>query len=145
MDKVNISKPYLIAEIGCNHKGEMEIAHEMIKIAAQFCKVDAVKFQKRNPKELLTEKEYNSPHPNPINSYGSTYGEHREYLEFNKDQHKQLQNWCKEYSVEYSTSVWDKTSATEIAALQPKMIKIPSACNLDFELLEILCNEFQGE
>lgn len=145
MDKVNISKPYLIAEIGCNHKGEMEIAHEMIKIAAQFCKVDAVKFQKRNPKELLTEKEYNSPHPNPINSYGSTYGEHREYLEFNKDQHKQLQNWCKEYSVEYSTSVWDKTSATEIAALQPKMIKIPSACNLDFELLEILCNEFQGD
>ena len=99
MDKVNIAKPYLIAEIGCNHKGEMEIAHEMIKIAAQFCKVDAVKFQKRNPKELLTKKEYNSPHPNPINSYGSTYGEHREYLEFNKDQHKQLQNWCKEYSV----------------------------------------------
>ena len=83
----------------------------------------------KNWQELLTKEQYNSPHPNPINSYGSTYGEHREYLEFNKDQHKQLQNWCKEYSVEYSTSVWDKTSATEIAALQPKMIKIPSACN----------------
>ena len=80
--------PKVIAEIGCNHKGDMEIAHELIVTAAIFCKVDVVKFQKRNNKELLSEEEYNSPHPNPIHSYGRTYGEHREFLEFDLDQHR---------------------------------------------------------
>jgi len=61
--------------------GKMDIAHEMIKIAAQFCKVHVVKFQKRTNRELLTPEEYNAPHPNPANSYGLTYGEHREYLD----------------------------------------------------------------
>ena len=140
-----IEKPYLIAEIGCNHKGDMDLAKDMIKNAAEFCGVNAVKFQKRNPKELLTEKEYNNPHPNPINSYGSTYGEHREYLEFNKDQHKELQKWCNNYNVEYSSSVWDKASAHDIIELNPKMIKIPSACNLDFDILQILCEGYDGE
>ena len=47
-------KPFVIAEAGCNHKGEMEIAHELINTAAIYCKADAIKFQKRCPKELLT-------------------------------------------------------------------------------------------
>jgi N-acetylneuraminate synthase len=135
----------VIAEIGCNHKGEMEIAHEMIKVAAQFCKVDIVKFQKRNPKELLTPEEYNAPHPVPHNSYGKTYGEHREFLEFNLDQHKQLKKWCDDWDVIYSTSVWDMTSAKEIALINPEMIKIPSACNLKFDMLNHLCKEYDGE
>ena len=63
-------KPFVIAEIGCNHKGDIEIAKELIKIAKIFCNVDAVKFQKRNNKELLTEAQYDMPHPNPANSYG---------------------------------------------------------------------------
>jgi len=145
MKEKQIKKPYIIAEIGCNHKGKMKIAHEMIKTAAEFCDVDAVKFQKRNPKELLTVEEYKNPHPNPINAYGETYGEHRECLEFSKEQHKQLQKWCKKYGVEYSTSVWDKTSAWEIIELNPKMIKVPSACNLNFGVLKLLCKEFEGE
>ena len=78
----NYKKPFVIAEIGCNHKGDIEIAKELIKIASIFCNVDAVKFQKRNNKELLTEEQYNAPHPNTSNSYGETYGAHREYLEF---------------------------------------------------------------
>jgi len=135
----------VIAEIGCNHKGEMEIAHEMIKVAAQFCNVDIVKFQKRNPKELLTPEEYNAPHPAPHNSYGKTYGEHREFLELNLDQHKQLKKWCDDWDVIYSTSVWDMTSAKEIASINPELIKIPSACNLKFEMLDYLCNEYDGE
>ena len=57
-------KPYVIAEIGCNHKGDMTIAKELIKIAKIFCNVDAVKFQKRNNTELLTEEQYNAPHTN---------------------------------------------------------------------------------
>jgi N-acetylneuraminate synthase len=137
--------PKIIAEIGCNHKGDMSIAKEMILTAATYCKVDVIKFQKRCNKELFSIGEYEMPHPNPINSYGKTYGEHREYLEFDLDQHRQLQQWCKELEVEYSTSVWDITSAKEIVSINPSLIKIPSACNLNRELLNYLCNEFEGE
>lgn len=135
----------LIAEIGCNHKGDMDIAKDMIKVAAQFCKVDVVKFQKRNPKELLSADEFARPHPNPVHSYGNSYGEHREFLEFSLDQHKELQETCEQWNVDYSTSVWDVTSAKEIASLNPKMIKIPSACNLDFRMLNYLAEHYQGE
>lgn len=137
--------PLIIAEIGCNHMGRMDIAEEMIKIAGQFCKVDVVKFQKRTNRELLTSEEYAAPHPNPANSYGATYGEHREFLELNLDQHRQLKKWCEEWGVEYSTSVWDLTSAREIATLNPKMIKIPSASNQDFEMLNWLIGNYGGE
>jgi sialic acid synthase len=138
-------KPYVIAEIGCNHKGEMKIAKELIKIATIFCNVDAVKFQKRNNKELLTEEQYNTPHPNPSNSYGDTYGSHREFLEFNVQQHAELKKYCEEIGVVYSTSVWDTTSAKEIASLNPEFIKIPSACNNNFEMLSWLCDNYKGE
>jgi N-acetylneuraminate synthase len=80
-----------------------------------------------------------------MNSYGATYGEHREFLEFSLDQHRQLQEWCKEYDVEYSTSVWDLTSAKEICSLHPNLIKVPSACNLNKPLLQYLCDNFGGE
>ncbi|GAA3412783.1 N-acetylneuraminate synthase family protein [Paenibacillus hodogayensis] len=138
-------KPFIIAEIGCNHKGEFEIAEELIKVAAHYCKADAVKFQKRHSKELLTEEEYHAVHPNPSNSYGTTYGEHREFLEFSVDQHHRLLEICNEHNIIYSTSVWDLTSAKEIAALNPEHIKIPSACNLNFELLSYLTRNYGGE
>ena len=137
--------PKIIAEIGCNHKGDMSIAYDMIKTAATYCNADIVKFQKRCNTELLTPEEYNAPHPNPSNSYGDTYGQHREFLEFTLEQHKQLLEWCNEFNIEYSTSVWDVTSAREITSLNPKIIKVPSACNLNKEMLEYLCDNFQGE
>lgn len=137
--------PRIIAEIGCNHKGDMKIAKEMIMTAAMYCKVDVVKFQKRCPKELLTAEEYNAPHPHPENSYGTTYGAHREFLEFSVEEHRQLQAWCEEFGVEYSTSVWDLTSVREICGLKPRLIKVPSACNLNRPLLSYLCDEFGGE
>jgi N-acetylneuraminate synthase len=135
----------LVAEVGCNHKGEMSIAYELIKMAAIFCRVDVVKFQKRTNRELLTPEEYDRPHPNPQNSYGATYGEHREFLEFNVDQHRQLQQWCNDLGVAYSTSVWDLTAAKEMTTLQPKLLKIPSACNLDVEMAHYLCDNYGGE
>jgi sialic acid synthase len=138
-------RPRVIAEIGCNHKGDMEIAKELIKVAKIYCKADIVKFQKRNNKELLTEEQYNAPHPNPINSYGDTYGAHREYLEFDLEQNRELQEYCEELGIEYSTSVWDLTSAKEVASLNPRMIKIPSATNNNYELLEWLAQNYQGE
>ncbi|MBM3261440.1 N-acetylneuraminate synthase [Candidatus Kaiserbacteria bacterium] len=138
-------KPFVIAEIGCNHMGDIETAKKMIQVAHAFCEADAVKFQKRTNKELLTPEEYNTPHPNPHNSYGPTYGAHREFLEFTKDQHAQLKKFCESLGIEYSTSVWDMTSAKEIAALKPRMIKIPSACNLKFDMLEYLAKHYKGE
>ncbi|MBK5208339.1 MAG: N-acetylneuraminate synthase family protein [Flavobacteriaceae bacterium] len=145
MNKNQYKKPFVIAEIGCNHKGDIEIAKELIKIAKIFCNVDAVKFQKRNNKELLTDEQYNHPHPNPSNSYGETYGLHREFLEFTVQQHAELKQYCEQIGVIYSTSVWDVTSAKEIASLQPSFIKIPSACNNNFEMLEWLCDNYMGE
>jgi len=140
-----MKKARVIAEIGCNHKGDMDIAKELIKVAKIFCNADVVKFQKRNNKELLTEEQYNAPHPNPYNSYGDTYGAHREFLEFTADQHKELMEFCKEMDIEYSTSTWDLSSAKEIAALKPGLIKIPSACNNHYEMLEWLCKNYEGE
>ena len=138
-------EPFIIAEIGCNHKGDITIAKELIKVAKIFCNANAVKFQKRNNKELLTETQYNQPHPNPLNSYGETYGLHREYLEFSAAQHQELMTYCEEIGITYSTSVWDLTSAKEIASLNPSFIKIPSACNNNFMMLEWLCDNYKGD
>jgi len=138
-------KPKLIAEAGCNHKGNFEIAKKLIETAKNFCEVDVIKFQKRNPIELLSQKQYRSQHPNPANSYGKTYGEHREFLEFTKNQHKKLKEYCDEIGIEYSSSVWDLTSAKELVAINPKMIKIGSPSNLRFDMLGYLCDEYGGE
>lgn len=141
----NYKPPYVIAEIGCNHKGDIEIAKEMIKMAKIFCGVEAVKFQKRNNKELLTKEQYDGPHPNPHNSYGNTYGQHREFLEFDLYQHQELKLYCEKIGITYATSVWDLTSAREITSLSPNFIKIPSACNNHYKMLKWLCENFDGE
>ena len=82
-------KIYLVAEIGCNHMGDMKIAKLLIDQAKQSG-ADYVKFQKRDNEILFSKKEYRSKHPIPRNSFGKTYGEHRDYLEFNISQHKQI-------------------------------------------------------
>ena len=81
----NDQTPFIIAEIGNNHNGNLELALELIKKAKE-CGVDAVKFQVKDiessfSKELL-EKPYSGP-----NSFGKTYREHKEFLEFNQDQY----------------------------------------------------------
>jgi N-acetylneuraminate synthase len=135
--------PKFVAEVGCNHKGNIEIAIDLI-IEAKNCGADVVKFQKRNNRELLTSEEFDAPHPNPANSYGDSYGEHREFLELDLEQHKILKNKCNEEGIEYSTSVWDVSSAEEMTSLKPKFLKIPSACNTNFDILETLIDRFDG-
>lgn len=141
--RIKRKKPVLIAEIGCNHMGSLETAFNMIKIA-KHCNVDIVKFQKRDNKLLLSEKEYNKPYLNK-NSYGETYGEHREFLEFNLEQHEQLKKCCEDENIIYSSSVWDLNSANEIMSLKPKLIKIPSAQNNNYELVSHLLDCFKGK
>ncbi|OQY40894.1 MAG: N-acetylneuraminate synthase [Spirochaetaceae bacterium 4572_7] len=142
--KFNYEKPNIIAEIGCNHMGDMDIAKELIDLAKESM-VEIVKFQTRSNKLLLTEEQYNAPHPNPSNSYGKTYGEHREFLEFNQSQHRELKNYCESKGIIYSTSTWDIESAKMIAELDPVFIKVPSACNNNYEMLKYLRDEYKGQ
>jgi sialic acid synthase len=135
----------VIAEVGCNHKGDMAIAKEMISVAAHVCRADVVKFQKRCNRELLSPEQYDAPHPVPANAYGPTYGAHREALEFSVEQHAELIDFCASQGIDYATSVWDLTSAKEIGGLNPKLIKIPSATNLHWELQGWLCENYGGE
>jgi len=134
----------VVAEVGCNHKGDLAIAKELISIAAVYAKADYVKFQKRNNRELLTPEQYDAPHPVPANSYGPTYGAHREALEFTLEQQAELMRYCGDVGIGYSCSVWDTTSAHEIASLNPDYIKVPSASNLHWEMQRVLCEEFNG-
>jgi len=137
-------KPKIIAEIGCNHMGQMSIAKELIDLAKE-AGVGFVKFQKRNNMELLTEEQYNTPHPVLSNSYGDTYGAHREFLEFDVAQNKELKEYCDSIGIVYSTSVWDVTSAKEMVTFKPEFLKVPSACNNNFEMLKVLRDEFKGQ
>ncbi len=137
--------PVVIAEIGCNHLGDMKLAEKQVNLAIDFADIDIIKFQKRCNKELLTVEQQNAPHPNQHYSYGSTYLEHREFLELNVEQHKHLKEYIENKDKVYSTSVWDLTSTKEIVSLNPKLIKIPSASNMNFKIHEYLCNNYEGE
>lgn len=135
--------PIVIGEIGCNHMGSLKLAEKLIK-EASLCGANYVKFQKRDNRYLLA-KNYNQPHPVPENSFGKSYGLHRDFLEFSLEQHLKLINICKKNKIGYSTSVWEKKSAQQFCKIQNKLdfIKVPSACNLDFELLDELCKNFK--
>lgn len=142
--KFDYQEPKVIAEIGCNHMGQMSIAKELIDLAKESG-AKYVKFQKRNNKELLTEEQYNAPHPVPANAYGDTYGAHREFLEFSVAQNKELKEYCDDIGMIYSTSVWDVTSAKEMLTFEPEFLKVPSACNNNFPMLKVLRDEFKGQ
>src|SRR5690606_17298163 len=79
---------FVIAEIGNNHQGDLQKAKDLFK-AAKECGVDAVKLQKRDNKSLLTKAAYDKPYENE-NSFGATYGAHREALEFGRYEYEEL-------------------------------------------------------
>lgn len=123
------SPPILVAEVGCNHGGNLNTARLMIKAAAE-AGADVVKFQKRNLEMCLDPTRAAAPHPVPSNAFGTNYAKHRAALEFTLEQHYELKRCCKDHGVAYACSVWDVLSALEVASLGPAYIKIPSACNL---------------
>lgn len=140
-----MGKVKLVAELCGNHYGSMDIAKKMIRTAADFCMVDVVKFQKRNVRECLTEEEYNGPHPNPMHAFGNTYGAHREHLEFDIEQHRILKEYAEGFGLKYACSVFDKTSAREIASIDPLYIKIGSGHNLRWDIYDVLFECWQGD
>lgn len=134
----------VIAEIAAGHLGDIDVAKDMIK-QAYLAGADYAKFQKRNPTESTPTEMQDQPHPNPAFAYGDTYLKHREALELPIDQHMELKRYCDEIGIGYSTSVWDVTSAHEvILQIDPDFIKVPSACNNNKELMDVLFNEYDG-
>merc|ERR1711871_892591 len=144
MVPIEYHEPKVMAEIGCNHMGQLDIAKELLTLAKE-CGCEYGKFQKRCPKELLTPEQYAAPHPNPRNSYGDTYGAHREFLELTIAQHAELKEHCDKIGLGYSCSVWDITSAKELVTINPDLIKVGSPSNQHFEMQKVLRDEYSGD
>lgn len=125
---------YVIAEIGNNHQGSVDICKKMI-LAAKQAGAQAVKLQKRDNKSLYTKALYNSPYENE-NSYGKTYGEHREFLEFNLDQYKELQAYAKEVGITFFATAFDISSADFLHSLDVPCYKIASGDLTNTQLIK---------
>ena len=127
-------KVKIIAELGINHQGKFELAREMIKEASQ-CGVDYIKGQKRNPRQCLTEEQYNKPYDSN-NSFGETYGEHKEALEFSKEQWNDLFLYAKSLGLKSFNTVFDIDSANEMEELNQDIYKFGSGDSSNHELIK---------
>jgi sialic acid synthase len=116
---------FVIAEIGHNHQGDLETCKKLF-IAARECGVDAVKLQKRHNKKLYTSSFYNSVY-NSENAYGPTYGLHREALEFNQKEYKELKKFAEKLGLIFFATPFDFESADFLEELEMPCYKIASA------------------
>jgi sialic acid synthase len=115
---------YVIAEIGHNHQGSVEKAKDLIRVARE-CGADAVKFQKRDNRRLYTRAAFDAPYDNE-NSFGPTYGLHREALEFGRDEYAELQRHARELGITLFATAFDFPSADVLASLDVPAFKIAS-------------------
>lgn len=125
---------YVIAEIGNNHQGDLKTALNMIKVAAGMG-VNAVKFQKRDNKALFTSAMYNKPYDNE-NSYGATYGEHRDFLEFDMEEYIELKRCAEQNEVDFMVTPFDFPSVDFLEKLGVDAYKIASADITNTPLIE---------
>lgn len=133
--KVGENHPtYIIAEIGINHQGDVEIAKELIQKASE-AGADAVKFQKRSVKRILTKEGLDAPYENP-NSFGKTYGEHKKALELSESDYAELFAFAKAHNVSFIASGWDEESIDFLDDLGVAFYKMASADLTNFPLLE---------
>ena len=115
---------YVIAEIGHNHQGSLEKARELFR-EAKLAGAHAVKLQKRDNRGLYTRAAYNKPYDNE-NSFGSTYGEHREFLEFGLTEYRELQAYAAEVGLDFFSTAFDPASADLLRQLDIPAYKIAS-------------------
>ena len=115
---------YVIAEIGHNHQGSLDKARELFR-EAKLAGAHAVKLQKRDNRGLYTRAAFEKPYDNE-NSFGPTYGEHREFLEFGREQYAQLQAYAKELSVDFFATAFDLVSADFLESLNVPAYKMAS-------------------
>ncbi len=129
---------FVVAEIGQNHNGQVGMAKKLIDMAAN-AGCDAVKFQKREIKWELTAEAYHQPYDNP-NSFGSTYGQHREYLELNEDQHKELREYALARGLIYFCTACDPPSVDLLERVGNPVYKIASRDITNIPLLRCVAD-----
>ena len=127
---------FVIAEIGHNHMGKLEVAREMFRVAKE-CGADAVKLQKRDNKTLYTKALYDQVYDNP-NSYGETYGLHREALEFGYSEYNELKQYARELGLSFFSTAFDFKSADFLAELDLPAFKIASGDLKNIPLLRYI-------
>lgn len=128
------TEPYVIAELGSNHGGDIRLAKEMID-AAKWSGADAVKLQKRDNENLFTKEMFNKTYTGP-NSYGNTYGEHRMALELSEETFVELKAYADEKGIDFFATPFDIKSLRFLARLGVPQIKIASASVINIPLLE---------
>ena len=126
---------YVIAEIGINHNGDINVAKELIATASS-CGCDAVKFQKRDIESVYTQEELDTPRKSP---FGTTTREQKEGIEFNIEEYKELQFYTQELGLDFIVSCWDEKSLDLVEKhLDVKYHKVASALATDKDFLEAL-------
>ncbi len=124
---------YIVTEIGINHNGDLNLAKEMIDIAARYG-ADAVKLQKRTP-ELCVPQEQRSQMRETPWGYIS-YLDYRHKVEFGEQEYAEIDRYCEELGMTWFASVWDTPSVDFMEKFNPVCYKIPSASLTDHELLK---------
>jgi sialic acid synthase len=127
---------WVIAEIGHNHQGSLEQAKKLFEEAAR-CGANAVKLQKRDNPSLYTREAFNRPYDNE-NSYGPTYGLHREALEFDRSQYQELKTYAAALGVTFFATAFDFASAEMLADLGMPAYKIASGDLTNTPLLQFV-------
>jgi N-acetylneuraminate synthase len=123
---------YLIAEIGINHNGDMNIVKQMID-AAVHAGVDAVKFQKRTPEVSTPDAQKKQMRETPWGYI--TYLDYRYKVEFNEEQYREIDRYCKDRGIPWMVSVWDEPAVDFMEKFDTPAYKIPSASLTDHSLL----------
>lgn len=126
---------YIVAEIGVNHNGSLEIAKQLIQ-AAYHAGVDAVKFQKRTPELCVPPEQRGQMRDTPWGYI--TYLDYRYRVEFGEAEYQEIDRFCKELGITWFASVWDEPSVDFLEAFNPVAFKIPSASLTDHALLRHL-------
>jgi len=124
---------YVIAEIGINHQGDVEIAKQLIKAAAA-AGANAAKFQKRSIGRILTQEGLEMPYENR-NSFGKTYGEHKRALELTESEYAELLAYARECNIDFTASGWDEESIDFLDTLGIAFFKMASADLTNIPLL----------
>lgn len=130
-------RTFIIAEIGINHNGDLELAKKLIDTAV-VAGCDAVKFQKRTVDKVYTKEYLDSPRQSP---WGTTQREQKEGLEFGKKEYDIIDAYCKEKGIEWYASAWDVDSQIFLQQYNLKYNKIASAMLTNTELLETVAKE----
>jgi N-acetylneuraminate synthase len=123
---------FIVAEIGINHNGEIELAKRLID-AAVLAECDAVKFQKRTIEVVYSREELAKPRESP---FGATNGDLKFGLEFRSREYREIDEYCKERSVLWFASCWDEVSVDFMEEFSPPCYKIASASLTDDALLK---------